>query len=176
MDAVRTIIESALRFQEEAHSVLAVHEAAESRIVLLEDTYSKLAVLSLQQDDLFKQALRCLEGRLFRAAHVMGWAGFVDFLEGKLASDGFTKLRAARPKWTVKTVDDLREGYSDHATILAARDVGLCSKSEMKALLGLLNKRNECAHPSNYFPGLNETLGYMSELFKRIDTLRAKPY
>jgi hypothetical protein len=176
MDSVRTIVESALRFEEEAQSLLAVHEAAESRVVLLEDSYSKLAALSLQQDDLLKQALRCLENKLFRAAHVMSWAAFIDFLEQKLASDGFKKLRGARPNWRVTTVDDLRESYGDHAIILGACDAGLCSKSQMKALLGLLNKRNECAHPSNYFPGLNETLGYLSELFQRIETLRAKPY
>lgn len=42
----------------------------------------------------------------------------------------------------------------------------------MKALHGLLNRRNECAHPSEYFPDLNETLGYIGELFKRIKQLQ----
>jgi hypothetical protein len=51
---------------------------------------------------------------------------------------------------------------------------GLCEKSERKALLGVLNKRNECAHPSDFYPGLNESLGYFSELLKRIETLRKK--
>jgi hypothetical protein len=42
----------------------------------------------------------------------------------------------------------------------------------MKALHGLLNRRNECAHPSEYFPDLNQTLGYVSELFSRIEWLQ----
>jgi len=48
------------------------------------------------------------------------------------------------------------------------------TKSEMKALHGLLNKRNECAHPSEYFPDLNETLGYISELLNRIRKIRER--
>jgi hypothetical protein len=176
MDELRAIVEAVVRFEREAHDVLGAHEGAASRVVLLEDTYQELGALTLSQDDLFRQALRCLENRLYRAAHVMAWSGFADFLEERLASDGFKKLCAARPNWKVKAVDDLRDVYSDHAIILAARDARLCTKSEMKALLGLLNKRNECAHPSNYFPGLNDSLGYISELFQRIETLRAKSY
>jgi hypothetical protein len=47
----------------------------------------------------------------------------------------------------------------------------------MKALHGLLSRRNECAHASDYFPDLNETLGYVVELFQRIAYLqkRAEP-
>ncbi len=58
--------------------------------------------------------------------------------------------------------------------IEAARDVGLCRKNEVKALLGLLNKRNECAHPSDFYPGLNHTLGFVSELLQRIERLQPR--
>jgi hypothetical protein len=44
----------------------------------------------------------------------------------------------------------------------------------MKALHGLLNRRNECAHPSDYFPNFNETLGYLAELFQRVAFLQNK--
>jgi hypothetical protein len=44
----------------------------------------------------------------------------------------------------------------------------------MKALLGLLNKRNQCAHPSSYFPALNETLGFVSDVLQYIRLLGAK--
>jgi hypothetical protein len=58
--------------------------------------------------------------------------------------------------------------------IEAARDLGLCTKTEAKALHGLLNKRNECAHPSNYFPSLNESLGYASEILQRVGQMQPK--
>ncbi|ACV80651.1 hypothetical protein [Nakamurella multipartita] len=41
----------------------------------------------------------------------------------------------------------------------------------MKALQGLLAKRNECAHPGNYEPSINDTLGYLDEMMKRIEAL-----
>lgn len=52
------------------------------------------------------------------------------------------------------------------------RRVGIYNKTVMKALQGLLNKRNESAHPSDYFPDMNETLGYMSEIFQRVERLK----
>ena len=173
-EALSELLSKARSFEQEAHAILAVHEASTSRIVLLEDTYSQLSGLSLRQDELIRQGLRCIENGLFRAAHVMAWAGFMDFMEEKLASDGLKKLRQARPKWNVKTMDELRERVPEYQLIEVCQDVGLCSKNETKALLGLLNKRNECAHPSNYFPSLNESLGYISELLQRIDLLKGR--
>jgi hypothetical protein len=55
--------------------------------------------------------------------------------------------------------------------IEAGKEAGAYNRTTMKALHGLLNRRNECAHPSEYFPDLNETLGYVGELFKRIKQL-----
>ncbi len=56
-----------------------------------------------------RQALRCVENELYRAAHVMVWAGFMDFLEERLASDGLKKLRTARANWSIKSMEELRE-------------------------------------------------------------------
>jgi hypothetical protein len=80
-------------FQREAHQVLSVHEDAPSRVVLLEQTYKRLGALSLRQDEMLRQALRCIENELFRAAHVMAWAALMDFVEEKLASDGLKKRK-----------------------------------------------------------------------------------
>jgi hypothetical protein len=105
----------------------------------------------------------------------MGWAAFMDFLEEKLASDGLTKVHLARPAWAKwPTMDDIRENISEHQIIEAARDVKLLNKAETKALIGSLSRRNECAHPSGYSPGLNEGLGFVGELFKRIEDIRPR--
>lgn len=168
------VLGKARAFEREAHSILAVHEAAPSRLVLLEETYKKLTALSLHQDDLLRQALRCIENELYRAAHVMAWAAFMDFLEEKLASDNLVKLRALRPAWKASSVEELRENVVEHQLVDAARDLGLLGKNEAKAFQGMLSKRNECAHPSNYFPGLNETLGYVAELLNRIGQLQPR--
>jgi hypothetical protein len=102
---------------------------------------------------------------------VLAWAGFVDFLHHHLAVDGLKAIDATRPEWKLKTAEDLRE-YADHQVIEAGKAAGFYPKSVMKALHGLLNKRNESAHPSEYFPDFNETLGYVSELSSGSPTSR----
>jgi hypothetical protein len=70
----------------------------------------------------------------------MAWAGFMDFLEEKMASDGLVKLAAARPKWPTKSLEDLRENVNEFQLVQACRELGPCSKNEMKGLHGLLNR------------------------------------
>jgi hypothetical protein len=98
----------------------------------------------------------------------------MDFLEELIASDGFVALRVVRPKWSLDSLDELRETVSEFQIIDACKPIGLCTKSQVKALQGLLNKRNECAHPSDYYPALNDTLGFISEVLQRIESLRNK--
>jgi hypothetical protein len=172
---IRELIASSQDFEKQAHALLAIHESvSKSRVVVLDQTYRSLTSLNLRQDDLMKQALRCTEAGLYRAAHVMAWATFMDFLEEKYQSDGLVKLRASRPLWKGKTIEEMREHVNEYQLIEASQDLGLTLKNEVKALHGLLNKRNECAHPSNYYPQLNETLGYISEILQRVTTLQPK--
>src|SRR5882757_5983045 len=96
---VQQLLRTSKAFVADAHVILGKHESSPSRVFLLEDSYKKLTALTLKQDDLMRQSLRCMEKELFRASHVMAWAGFIDFFEEKLGSDGFVKLRAQRPKW-----------------------------------------------------------------------------
>jgi hypothetical protein len=161
-------------FRTEAHAILATHEAAKSRVFVLEDSYNTLSGLSLSQDELIRQALRCTETALFRAAHVMAWAGLMDFLEEKLASDGLVKLRKVRPKWAGADIREIAETIPERQLVDVTVDVGLCTKNDAKALIGLLNKRNECAHPTAYYPQLNETVGYIAEVLQRIKGLQPR--
>lgn len=85
------------------------------------------------------------------------------------------KVKSLRTGWSkYKTIEELREDIPEYQLIEAAYEVKLLSKSEKKPILGLLSKRNECAHPSKFKPSLNESLGYISELLNRIDQLRDK--
>jgi hypothetical protein len=177
VEITRRFRQKAETFRNEAHEILSKTESARSRIILLDQTRSRLLVLSLQQDELFQQALACTERGIFRAAHEMAWAGFMDFLEQKLSSDGLVKVKSVKTGWSqYRTIEEIRENVPEFQLIEAARDVGLLSKSETKTLLGLLSKRNECAHPSGYKPSLNESLGYISELLNRIERLYHKSF
>ncbi|MBC8279961.1 MAG: hypothetical protein H8E48_04165 [Chloroflexi bacterium] len=155
-------------------TTLSSVEQSPRRIISLEESYKKIGELSLKQDDLFRQAFRCVENQLYRAAHVMGWAAFIDFFHNKLAEDSLLKMRSAMPNWKISVAEDLRE-YADFQVIEASRKMNYLKKNEQKALHGLLNKRNECGHPEDYYPGLNETLGFLSELLSRIKALKDRP-
>lgn len=160
-------------FKAEINKILSKHESSSSRVIDLYTSYKTLQGVSIQQEDLFKQALRCLENKLYRAAHVMAWAAFMDFLEEKIASDYLAKIHSLYPNWAkYKNIEILREYVSEYQLIEATKPLGLCTKTQVKALQGLLNKRNECAHPSNYYPNLNESLGYISELLQRIQHIK----
>ena len=165
-------IERAATFEAEAHKLLGRIETAKSRKITLDESYDRLAALSVSQDDLFRQALRCVEVGVMRAAHVMAWAACMDFLQDLAARNQFQAVNAAMPGWDLSVGDDLGERFTDHAIIQALKKAGIIKKAEMKAFHGMLSKRNECAHPSDFYPGMNETLGYVSELFRRIEILQ----
>ena len=159
-------------FEREAHAMLAAFETAPSRVISLAETRKQIGILNLKQSELLEEAVASVEHRLYRPAIVMAWAAFMDFLQEKMAADGFVRLHRARPGWTrLTTLDELREGQTEFAILDAARDLRLLGKGEHKSLHGLLSKRNESAHPSGYKPGLNEALGYISELLNRIPTI-----
>jgi hypothetical protein len=159
-------------FERSAHAILGRHEAARSRVVILEQSYDRITRLSLKHDDLLRQALRCAEHELYRAAHVMAFAGLMDFLFEKLNGDSLTALRRERPDWRGRDIYEMAEYYANRQFIEVTRAVGLTTKNQVKQLTSLLDRRNECAHPSAYYPDLNMTLGYVSEVMRAIADLQ----
>lgn len=173
---LESIVSQINSFLDDAHEILSVHETAPSRTVLLDKTYKELQALSLEQDELLRQALRCVENNLYRAAHILAWTALIDLVERILASDGFERLKSVRPKWNTSSLDELREEVSEFQIIEACKQLKLIGKSEMRVLQGFLGKRNLCAHPSDFFPDYNQTLGYMADILNMIKNLQKKIY
>jgi hypothetical protein len=169
---VEDIVRRIAGFEREAHVLLAAFETAPSRVISLAETRKQIGILNLKQTELLEEAVSSVEHGLYRPAIVMAWAAFMDFLQEKMTADGFVRLHQVRSAWTkIGTLHELREGQTEFAMLDAARDLRLLGKGEHKSLHGLLSKRNESAHPSGYKPGLNEALGYISELLNRIPTI-----
>jgi len=169
---LESIVHRINSFVAEAHKILSAHEAASSRTVLLDETYRELQELSLEQDELLRQALRCIENKLYRAAHILAWTALIDLIENILASDKFARLKAIRPRWNINSSEELREEVSEFQIIEACKNLKLISKSEMRVLQGFLSKRNLCAHPSDFFPNYNQTLGYMADILSMIKKIQ----
>ena len=106
----------------------------------------------------------------------MAWAGFMDYIEDKMIAEYLTDIKAVRTKWSINGKEELQEQATEHQLIKVCREIKLLRRNEANAFLGLLNTRNECAHPSNYSPTLNETLGFISQLLNRIHTLQQKSH
>lgn len=177
MDILKIITDNSKNFQTEAHKILSQHETSKvSRIITLDETRKKLLSLSVRQEELIQESLECIERGLYRASIVLAWAAFIDFIEEKLQSDNLVRVKKERPKWGhFKNIDELKENIPEHQILEVCHDAGLLSKGEFKSLAGLLSKRNECAHPNNYKPEMNESLGYISELLNRILVIKQKP-
>jgi hypothetical protein len=163
-----------LNFEAAAHKVLQTHEGATSRVIDARLSLARVSALSVKQEDMLKQSVRCIEVEVFRAAHVLAFAAFVDYLQAVAARDNFTALNTARPNWKVTSVEDLRERFTDYAFMEAMEAAKLITKSERKAFHGLLNRRNECAHPLDFFPDMNQSLGYISEVVSRLEALNKR--
>ena len=172
---VTRIQQRAVAFRDAAQSIFAKYEASRDRVITLTESRKTLSNLSIAQNLLFDQALKCTDNSLFRAAHVMAWAAFMDFLHERLASDGFARLHRQRPNLSKCTsLDELREGLTDYECIRVAHDLKIITKQQMKTLHGLLSERNQCAHPGPSEPTLNETLGFISKLFRYIKEIQQR--
>jgi hypothetical protein len=160
-----------LDFQKNGNSILSRYESSTSRTIIIDSSYKRLSKLSLRQEELFQEAFKCIEHGVFRSAIVLAWASFIDFFGEKIGEDNFNKLNVKK-NWNISNTDDLREKASDSVIIESALEIKLINKNTAKSLRGLLAKRNECGHPSDYKPGLNDTLGYIDEILKRIELLQ----
>ena len=130
--------------------------------------------LNIKEDELFRQALRCIELEVYRAAHILAWCGYMDCIYRLIGSDNFSTLMNSRPSWPVSNLEELRENYTEHSVVEALRPMAIVGKAEQKAMFGMLSKRNECAHPTDYFPDLNQSLGYIAEIFSRLEKLEKR--
>ena len=169
------IINNVKNFEKDAHKVFSKYELSKSRVISLEQSKSKLSNLSINQDKLLKDAIFCIEKGICRPAYVMAWAAFIDLYEEKIASDGLNKVYQVRPAWSkFKNIEELRENIVENQLIEVGKEIGLLTKHEVSILKGDLTKRNNCAHPSDFIPDMNETLGYLSEIMKYIEKISKK--
>jgi hypothetical protein len=142
------------------------------RDVSLRQSRRQVQRLSLQQEDLLQESLACIEGGLYRAAHVTAWQAFIDLVSEALVTDRATEMYRLRPDIYQVTATEVRERLPEYDLITVAREVGLLTMAATKRSYGLLSMRNDCAHPSSYRPGLTDALGYVSELIASMTDLQ----
>jgi hypothetical protein len=159
-------------FDKAARGLLATHATSRDRVISLSSIQNDVDCLSIDQNELFSESITCIKHGLFRPAIVVAWAAMMDYLESTTIKYKLEEIHASYPKWgSISSAQDLRESQNDHNIIEAAATVKVLRKSEKKVLHGHLAKRNECAHPGAHQPSLNESIGYVDELLRRIATI-----
>lgn len=168
----REVADWAANAQTELSKLLAKRETSTHRVMTLTESFIQLNQLNIKQDKLFREALQCAEHGLYRSAHVTSFAALMDFVHEWIATDPtrLTTIQTKYPDWKIAQASDFRE-QKDHTLFEVLKKQGLIDNTMTKALQGLLAKRNECAHPGNYEPSINDTLGYLDEMMKRIAAL-----
>lgn len=165
---------AAENFRREAETIFGFSETSIHRTADLAASYAAIDSLTANQVDMLRQALRCVEVGVYRAAYVLGWACLADFLQQMADSDNFQALNRKYPDWQIQSLDHLRDKVGEFNLIEGMFRSEMITKSEKKALQAMLNKRNECAHPTEYFPDLNQTIGFIAECISRLQVLIEK--
>lgn len=160
-------ISKARKAQRAGHQVLAFHESAASRVVLLEDLVKKLSGAPIDVQEYFRESARCLEHGLFKASIVFSWTGhfsvFAEYLYAQHESD----IRSLRSKWNFKDLTELKEQFSESQILDVGKEVKFINRAQLRVLQGQLSQRNQCAHPTMYQPSLNAAIGYVDEMVRQ---------
>lgn len=150
-----------------AHRTLAKHESAASRVVLLEDLAKSLTGTPVDVQDYFSEAIRCLEGQLYRSGIVLAWAGHFHVFSEACFQQHEKDIRACRPKWAFKDLAELMALVAESQFLVVAKDVKFTTKANMRILDGQLSVRNQCAHPTLYRPSMNAAIGYVDNMIRQ---------
>jgi hypothetical protein len=150
-----------------AHRALGEHESAASRVILLEDLAKSLSGTPVDVQDYFREAICCLEGKLYRSAIVVAWAGFFHVFSDTLYTRHEAAIRTYRPKWSFKEMAELREAIGESHLLIVAKDVKFITKAQLRIYDGQLSERNQCAHPTLYRPSMNTAIGYVDTMIRQ---------
>jgi len=160
-------ITRAVRARRAAHRVLAQHESAASRVILLEDLTKSLSGTPVDVQDYFSEAISCLERQLYRSGMVLAWAGHFHVLSEVCYQVYEAEIRRIRPKWQFNDLAELKENFAEAQFLVAAKDAKFITRAKLRILDGQLSQRNQCAHPTLYRPSMNEAIGYVDEMIRQ---------
>ena len=163
-DSLKAWVARAQSAENAAHKILASHECAPSRVILLEEMPKQLTGLPVDVSEYFRESIRCLGLGCVRAGVVTAWCGFFELFLVSLYRKHESDIRSKRPKWSFLDLAELKESTAESQLLDVAKEVKFIGKARLRVLQGHLSTRNQCAHPTIYQPSLNQGIGYVDEL------------
>jgi hypothetical protein len=152
------------KLQEEATRLSAAEVQAD--VTTLTRLLSKVS--DEQVRSYIEEAVTCLRHGALRAAVVFVWSGAIRTLQDAALGKGQRALNAALQKQdprmrTVTTVEDF--GWVKDRTLLdALTDLSVLDKGQKTMLVGALDLRNSCGHPTKYRPGVKKVSAYIEDV------------
>lgn len=171
---ISRIIDATHDIEQDHANILAQVDTARTRIVTVESISQQLSALTVDQQEFLQSAISAVKHGLYRAAIIMAWSALIDRIHEIHREDDYHSLRAARPKWNINSLENLRENYSEYQIIDATSESNLITKTQRKTLHSLLHDRNRSAHPSQYRPSFNQALGYLESILDELGVLSDK--
>jgi len=103
-----------------------------------------------------EEAILALESGALRASAVFLWAGAMQTIREKCFAKGATVLlaelkRHSQKTATIRRLEDLT-AVKDRDLLESTPGLGVFDGQQKKALVECLNLRNQCGHPSSYWP------------------------
>lgn len=115
-----------------------------------------------------EEAVVCVEAGALRAGIVFLWAGVTRTLQNRILQFGVDPCNAALLKHDPKSrlirrVDDFQY-VKEKILLQVAQELGILDKSEKGVLETCLDLRNQCGHPSAYWPGQQKALAFVEDV------------
>lgn len=154
---------------------LVVTRRAE-RVPEVSELRHEIRALGVKEFKYFSEGLDCIQyAQAPRAAIVLGWTGFIDLLQNRIARDNFAALNAIlktefhgvhKKVGHIKTKEDLCEWFDDALLLTAARRLNLYPSHVHKQLDAMRDERNNCAHVEEYAVTVRIALGFYAKLIQ----------
>jgi hypothetical protein len=159
------------RLRSEAAELFSAFAGSPEKITKLASVIKNLKAASPQKE-MVLQSARAIEVGVYRGSIVLGWAAVIDAYQHKvfddqtMVRDFFSTLNCP-----IIHLELYREKYAERNFLDIARKTGLTTKADYNELVGMLNERNACAHPSDRWPTLNEATGYLDKVVRHINSV-----
>lgn len=126
-----------------------------------------------------KEAIECLEHRLFRAAVVLAWVGGVAVLHDHIVANHLAAFNAAakaryekaggrRTIKTMTTAENIGEQLKETELLQVLHDMSVIDKSVKTKLGHALDLRNSCGHPTSLKIGEHTVAAHIETLILNV--------
>lgn len=176
-EAVPAALLAGVRAFQSLHAVAVTDSATEAPVQALHSLRVAADKAPSNYADYLDEAVRCYEGKMYRAAVLMVWAAVIEHLYATVEAHkggikafeaaNFARFGTAFNYKKIKKRDDflyLRESQF----IVLGEDAQLYNKNARLLLEEKLILRNRCGHPTLYKPGREETVIFIESLLTNI--------